>query len=684
MRRFFSLMAATAAGTMMPAGHLDAQIVDYATLSDAFGEPITTSVTGKPQRASEAPAAITIITHDEIARSPARSVPDLLKVYAGIDVNRWTAGQSDVTVRGGVQTYSARLLVLVDGRQVYLDHYGMTNWNLLGVQLDEIQQIELVRGPASALFGFNAASGVVNIITTGAGAERHVSGTAEIGTHGYARVGGSVTVPVSSTIGLKISGGHQREDERAIPGAFYQPPRTRHVYADQVRASLAIQADASTSITLDGGLTGNRQLEFLPSQILTEQRFRNQTAGLLVNRDTDWGSLTGRIYTNWLQADYGITTPASDPYSSVADLRTNNRITVMSGSGLIGLGAANTLRLGAEYRDNHLRSGSLFSDRIGYQVAALSGMIDLHPTERVAITGALRLDHLWLDQSGTPAAPQIDPVSAYQRSITPISFNAAVTAQVSDNDRLRINGGRGLQLPSLISLGVRVMVPAPDVPIPVYLTGDPRLAPVTVWSAETSYSHDFGSDIHFDATVFYTRTENLVASPGGSVDVTVVLTPAPIAVTRFANVGSFESYGVEFSASGKLSRNLNWLLNYSLAKIDDNIPANRDVTFYALFPERATPRHRVNLSVDYTVGDWSAAALAHLTSASYQSSFLPSTELTMIRVPATVTVDGKITKRIGSNIAVYAAGENLTKAQGAYGSPIPADRRLRLGITTKL
>ena len=684
MRRFFSLMAATAAGTMMPAGHLDAQIVDYATLSDAFGEPITTSVTGKPQRASEAPAAITIITHDEIARSPARSVPDLLKVYAGIDVNRWTAGQSDVTVRGGVQTYSARLLVLVDGRQVYLDHYGMTNWNLLGVQLDEIQQIELVRGPASALFGFNAASGVVNIITTGAGAERHVSGTAEIGTHGYARVGGSVTVPVSSTIGLKISGGHQREDERAIPGAFYQPPRTRHVYADQVRASLAIQADASTSITLDGGLTGNRQLEFLPSQILTEQRFRNQTVGLLVNRDTDWGSLTGRIYTNWLQADYGITTPATDPYSSVADLRTNNRITVMSGSGLIGLGAANTLRLGAEYRDNHLRSGSLFSDRIGYQVAALSGMIDLHPTERVAITGALRLDHLWLDQSGTPAAPQIDPVSAYQRSITPISFNAAVTAQVSDNDRLRINGGRGLQLPSLISLGVRVMVPAPDVPIPVYLTGDPRLAPVTVWSAETSYSHDFGSDIHFDATLFYTRTENLVASPGGSVDVTVVLTPAPIAVTRFANVGSFESYGVELAASGKLSRNLNWLLNYSLAKIDDNIPANRDVTFYALFPERATPRHRANLSVDYTVGNWSAATLAHLTSASYQSSFLPSTELTMIRVPATVTVDGKITKRIGSNIAVYAAGENLTKAQGAYGSPIPADRRLRLGITTKL
>jgi outer membrane receptor for ferrienterochelin and colicin len=483
---------------------------------------------------------------------------------------------------------------------------------------------------------------------------------------------------------LKITGGHQKEDERTIPGALYQPPRTRHVYADQVSASLVIQADASTSITLDGGLTGNRQLEFLPSQILTEQRFRNQTVGLLVNRDTDWGSLTGRIYTNWLQADYGITTPTTDPYSSVADLRTSNRITVMSGSGLIGLGAANTLRLGAEYRNNHLTSDSLFSDRIGYQVGALSGMIDLHPTEGISVTGALRLDHLWLDQRGTPAVPQIDPVSAYRRSITPVSFNAALTAEVSDNGRLRINGGRGLQLPSLISLGLRVTIPVAEVPIPVYFTGDPRLAPVTVWSAETSYSHNFDAGIHFDATLFYTRTENLVASPGGSVDVTVVLTPAPVAVTRFANVGSFESYGVELAASAEISKNLNLRLNYSLAKIDEHIPANSEVTLYGIFPKGATPQHRANLSVDYTAGDWSAAALAHFTSASYQSSFLPSTELTMIRVPATVTVDGKIAKRLGAKATVYVAGENLAKAGGAYGSPIPADRRLRFGITTKL
>lgn len=677
------MLALTASGSVS-ATHLDAQIVDYAALGDAVGEPVTTSVTGKPQRVSEAPASIIIITRDEITRSAARSVPDLLKAYVGIDVNRWTAGQSDVAIRGGVQTYNARLLVLVDGRQVYLDHYGMTNWNLLGIQLDEIQQIEVVRGPASALFGFNAASGVVNIITTAASAGLRAEATAEIGNRGYTRLGGSITLPLGASMGLKISGGHQKEDERTIPNELYQPPRSLGVYADQISATLAVQADVSTSVVLNGGLTGNRQLEFLPSQILTEQRFRNQTIGLVVNHDTPWGSLTARTYTNWLQADYGVTTPVTDPYRAVADLRTNNRISVVAGSALLQLSSNDTLRIGAEYRDNQLSSNSLFSRRIGYEVAAVSGMLDIHPVDSVSLTGALRIDHLRLNQSGLPATPQIDPISAYGRSITPFTFNAAATVQISERDRVRLNGGRGLQLPSLIDFGLRVGIPVSEVPIPVYFVGDPRLKPVSVWSGEAAYSHSFASSLRFTAALFYTRTNEIIGSPGGAVDVAIVLTPAPTAVTRFANVGAFTSYGVELSASGKIAPAFSWSANYSLMKVEENIPANRVATLYAVFPQAATPHHRANLSLDYGVGSWSASALAHLVTTSHQSSFLPSTELFIFRVPTTATIDAKVARSVTKNVFVYAAGENLTSVTGAYSSPIPADRRIRLGIAAKL
>lgn len=682
--RPFRFMCAAALGALASATSLQAQIVDYAALGDAFGEPITTSVTGKPQRASEAPASITIITSDDIARSPARNVPDLLKGHAGVDVNRWTAGQSDVAIRGGVQTYNARLLVLVDGRQVYLDHYGMTNWNLLGVELDEIEQIELVRGPASALFGFNAASGVVNIVTKRAGTAASMGARAEVGTHGYTRLSANLAMPIASGVGLRVSAGHQDEDERRIPTNLYQPPNTDGVSADQLSATLSVQAGTRTTIEVNGGITGNRQLEFLPSQILTEQRFRNQTLGVVVNHDTAWGSLTGRSYTNWLQADYGITTPATDPYAAVADLRARNRIFVGMGSALVRLGTVGTARVGAEYRNNQLESDRLYSRRVGYQVAAISGMLDLHPTERVALTGAMRVDHLRLEQGGAVSMPQIDPASAYDRSITPLSFNLAASIQAGTNGRFRVNGGRGLQLPSLIDLGLHVAIPASTVPVPVYLVGDPRLTPVSVWSAETSYSHHVASGIQFDATIFYTRVDRLIASPGGSVDVTLVFTPEPVAVARFANVGAFSSYGVELSARGHVTPRLGWSANYSLTHVDEDIPANRDETFYAVFPKAATPRHRANLAADYAVDGWSASVLAHLGGASRQNSFLPNTDLIAIRLPTTIGVDAQVSRALSGKLDIYAAGENLTNARGVHMSPVPADRRIRVGLRARI
>ncbi|WP_081645237.1 TonB-dependent receptor plug domain-containing protein [Sphingomonas phyllosphaerae] len=683
MRSFRILLASTLA-VVAPAVGVDAQIVDYAALNEAFGEPITTSVTGKPQRATEAPASVTIITSEEIARSPARNVPDLLKAQVGVDVNRWTAGQSDVAIRGGVQTYNARLLVLVDGRQVYLDHYGMTNWNLLGVQLDEIQQIELVRGPASALFGFNAASGVVNIVTKRSGTDTRFAARAEGGTHGYARLSATAALPLTPDIGLRLSAGHQEEDERRIPSRLYQPPFTRGVGADQLSGTLFVQAGARTSIELNGGLGGNRQLEFLPSQILTEQRFRNQTLGVLVNHDTSWGSLSARSYTNWLQADYGVTTPVTDPYSAVADLRARNRISVSAGSALVRLGAIGSARVGVEYRDSQLSSERLYSMRIGYKVAALSGMLDLHPTDRVALTGAARVDSLWLKQGGAILAPQIDPTAAYDRTITPVSFNVAGSVQIGETGRLRVNGGRGLQLPSLIDLGLHVAIPAPDVPVPVYLVGDPRLLPVQVDSLEAGYSQGFGSGLRMDVTLFYTRVDRLIASPGGAVDVTLAFTPEPVAVARFANVGAYTSQGIELAASGRVQSKIGWSANYSLTRVDENIPANRDAAYYALFPKAATPRHRANVTADYANDTWSAAVMTHLATSSRQSSFLPDTNLISIEVPASISVDAKLTRAMGTRVEIYVAGENLSAARGVYASPIPADRRIRVGVSARL
>ncbi|USI71687.1 TonB-dependent receptor plug domain-containing protein [Sphingomonas morindae] len=672
-----------AAALLLPSGAGMAQIVDHAALEATLGETVTTSVTGSPERASDAPASLTIISHEEIARSPARSVPDLLKAYAGVEVTRWTAGQSDVAVRGGVQTYNARLLVLVDGRQVYLDHYGMTDWNLLGIQLEDIQQIELVRGPASALFGFNAADGVVNIITRNALGDRSAAITAEGGTHGYGRVAGSLILPLADRLGLRLSGGHQREDERAIPDRFYAPPTIPATTADQAAATLAFAPDGATRIELNGGWAANRQLEFLPSQILTVQRFQSETAGVLVDHDTPLGSLTGHGYVNWLNADYGVTTPPDSPFGAVAALRARNRTAVLDGAALIRLTDVNTLRIEGEYRNNQLHSGRLFSPRIGYQIAAASGMLDLHPTDHIGLTLAARVDHSWLDQGGAAVLPQIDMASAYHRAFTQASFNLAVTARIGSAGQLRVNGGKGVQSPSLISYGLRVMVPADDTPVPVFLSGDPRLRPVAVWSGEIGYNQRIGG-LTVDAGVFYNHTAHAIASPGDPIELSFVLSPTPAAFARFANVGSFDTYGLALSASGRLLQRLGWKVNYSWLGVDQDLPADRTPYTYALSPRLTTPRHVANLSLDYQRGRWSLSALGHYASATRQFAFDPATSLLVVGVPGAVTLDAKSGFVVSPHLTAYVAGENLGAARGAYGSPIPADRRVRGGVSIRL
>jgi outer membrane receptor protein involved in Fe transport len=111
------------------AGVASAQSMDYGSLEQLFNEPVTTSATGSPQRATEAPVDMTIISASDIKRSGAGDLPTILSRVAGVDVLNFAAGQSDVGIRGYNQARSPRLLVLINGRQVYLDHFGYTDWN---------------------------------------------------------------------------------------------------------------------------------------------------------------------------------------------------------------------------------------------------------------------------------------------------------------------------------------------------------------------------------------------------------------------------------------------------------------------------------------------------------------------------------------------------------------------------
>lgn len=123
------------------------------------------SAAKKPETAYESAAAVYVITQEDIRRSGAVNLPDALRMAPGIQVGRSDPGQFAVSCRGFLGEFANKLLVLIDGRSVYSPLFSGTLWDYRDVLLENIERIEVIRGPGAALWGSNAVNGVINIIT---------------------------------------------------------------------------------------------------------------------------------------------------------------------------------------------------------------------------------------------------------------------------------------------------------------------------------------------------------------------------------------------------------------------------------------------------------------------------------------------------------------------------------------
>jgi len=124
-----------------------------------------TSAARKPQKLAETASAVYIITQDDIRRSGVINIPEALRLAPGVQVARIGADKWAITIRGFNGRFSNKLLVLMDGRSVYDPLYSGVFWNAQDYVLEDIERIEIVRGPGAALWGANAVNGVINIIT---------------------------------------------------------------------------------------------------------------------------------------------------------------------------------------------------------------------------------------------------------------------------------------------------------------------------------------------------------------------------------------------------------------------------------------------------------------------------------------------------------------------------------------
>lgn len=181
LRRVLRLAGVAGFAACMHANNIDAQALsedDF--LSDV---PVIISASRLTQPTAEAPSATTIIDREMIRASGFREIADLLRLAPGFYVAHANGNQPVVSYHGFTGEFSPRLQVLLDGRSIYLPIFGSVEWADLPIAIDDIERIEVVRGPNAASYGANAFSGAINIMTRHPSTQKGAYAEANVGNH---------------------------------------------------------------------------------------------------------------------------------------------------------------------------------------------------------------------------------------------------------------------------------------------------------------------------------------------------------------------------------------------------------------------------------------------------------------------------------------------------------------------
>src|SRR2546426_9372944 len=135
---------------------------------EELGQIEVTTASKVPVKASRTPAAIYVITQEDIRRSGATSIPEALRMAPGVEVARVDSNTWSLGVRGFESTLSRSVLVLIDGRSVYTPLFAGVYWQGQDTLLEDVERIEVIRGPGGAIWGANAVNRGINIITKNA------------------------------------------------------------------------------------------------------------------------------------------------------------------------------------------------------------------------------------------------------------------------------------------------------------------------------------------------------------------------------------------------------------------------------------------------------------------------------------------------------------------------------------
>ncbi len=291
-----------------PAGSEGSLVLGQQREGDTYEEQVVSS-SRAAQSPLDAPNSTGVVTRQDLRLSGLTNPGAALRRVAGVSLMETSPGDVQLTIRGFNQRLSNRAIVLIDGRSAYLDFLGTTLWTLLPVATEDIERIEVIRGPASALYGADAFTGVVNIITRPIGQYRSWVSSG-LGTAGQLRVAGTVTRRIDQ-LSFRLGGGYDRANlysrsvgpNRVDVRPYASDPNLGydHLWFNG-EAQLRI-ADGYTITAGTGISTGARSIQGISRlrELYLNNALFTQT---YVQARTAFG-LSARVFWNHFQTDYG-------------------------------------------------------------------------------------------------------------------------------------------------------------------------------------------------------------------------------------------------------------------------------------------------------------------------------------------------------------------------------------------
>ncbi|MBH0203147.1 MAG: TonB-dependent receptor [Nitrospira sp.] len=584
------------------------------------------------QPISKAPSDVYVITDEDIRLSGATDIPTLLRQVPGMEVMQTNSVDFNVSVRGNNQLAANKLLVLVDGRSIYVDQAGIVFWKQLPVTLTEIKRIEVLKGPASAVYGFNAFDGVVNIITK---SPEEMKGTT------LQVAGGQVDTLLTSAVhagtvgnwGYRVSAGHeqtQRWSNRDAPALNGQ----------RIGGLAEYRLAADGKIRAEAGLTRSSPYNGILNSISTGENHLSQTHVLV---SYEQGGLLVRGWWNGLfSGATALIHPLLIPLLGVTDrfgrtdqefsLNTYDLETRYRFKPLDSL----SLNIGANYR-RIISSSNLLSNRAAENRLGLYAQGDWQILPSLEISTGLRYD---LDTFITPT----------------LSPRGAIVYHLNANHTLRLSSTLAYRPPTTNDVGLNALNPVTlpgSPPIAAAILGSSDVKPEQIASYELGYQGWWWEHrLRTRVTGFYNHISDLIVfrNPTGN----------PLNPARPMNGGAADVYGGEVGLEVLVTSWLSGFANYAYQEVGQSSSG---------FSRRGFPHHKVNAGLRATWHPFTGEVLYHhVGAASYPLAdaftnlapfFSAGTILPHEQVPSYNLVN----LRLGYLIWRQQSGEDLREAE---------------------